>query len=57
MNECLTTSQHKIKSAVGCKTNGIYIKTKLKSNMYILKKGYKQSVKSCAKMSTTDIFK
>ena len=33
MNECLTTSQHKNKSAIGSQTNGIYIKRKT-SNMY-----------------------
>ena len=26
INECLTTPQHKNKSAIGCQTNGIYIK-------------------------------
>ena len=26
MNECLTTPQHKNKSATGCETNGIFIK-------------------------------
>ena len=28
MNDCLTTPQHKNKSAIGCQTNGIYIKSK-----------------------------
>ena len=28
MNECLVTPQHKNKSAIGCQTNGIYIKSK-----------------------------
>ena len=28
MNECLTTPQHKNKSAIGCQTNDIYIKHK-----------------------------
>ena len=27
MNECLTTPQHKNKSAIGCQTNGIYIQS------------------------------
>ena len=27
MNSCLTTPQHKNKSAIGCQTNGIYIKS------------------------------
>ena len=35
MSECLTTSQHKNKSAIGCQTNDIYIKHK-KSNVYKL---------------------
>ena len=38
MNERMNDERHpstKIKSAIGCQTNGIYIK-KLKSNMYIL---------------------
>ena len=35
MNECLTTPQHKNKSAIGCQTNGIYIK-RTKSNVYKL---------------------
>ena len=30
MNECLTTPQHKTKSAIACQTNGIYIKSKKK---------------------------
>ena len=46
VNECLTTPQHKIKSAVGCHTNG-----NLKANTYISKlnihKVIKYSVKSC----------
>ena len=28
MNECLTTPLHKINSAIGCQTNGIYLKRK-----------------------------
>ena len=28
MNECLTTPHHKNKLAIGCQTNGIYIKSK-----------------------------
>ena len=28
--DCLTTPQHKNKSAIGCQTNGIYIKSKFK---------------------------
>ena len=38
MNECLTTPQHKHKSAIGCQTNGIYIKRK-KANVYKLNHG------------------
>ena len=35
MNECLTTPHNRNKSAIGCQTNGIYIKHK-KSNVYKL---------------------
>ena len=38
MNECLTTPQHKHKSAIGYQTNGIYIKRK-KANVYKLNHG------------------
>ena len=34
--ECLTTPQHKNKSAIGCQTNGICIKS-TKSNVYKFK--------------------
>ena len=39
INECLTTPQHKNKSAIGGQTNGIYIK---KLNKYVYIKAYKQ---------------
>ena len=29
LNDCLTTPQHKNKSAIGCQTNGIYIKNQI----------------------------
>ena len=32
-NECLTTPQHKNKSAIGCQTNGIYIKMSSRNEM------------------------
>ena len=51
------TPAQKIKSAIGCAKNYIYIK-KLKSNMYILKiPKVINTVKSCAKNSLSLIYK
>ena len=48
MNECITTPQHKNKSAIRCQTNSIYIKSKNHIYIYIYVKnslGHEQSVK------------
>ena len=50
-NECLTTPKHKNKnkSAIGCQTNGIYIKSKI-ANVYIKNSlCYINNIKSCVK--------
>ena len=51
-DECLTTPQLKNKSAIGCQTNSIEIKSK-KSNIYINKvHTVINCLKSCAKFIT-----
>ena len=34
MNECLTTVPHKYKLAIGCQTNGIYIKSNCHQDLF-----------------------